>query len=58
MVMGGGRLQRPQLTKYQFKILKYQNILNRTNDSHKIQRKSDDSLHLLRRGRLKTHLKT
>ena len=45
--MGGGRLRRPPLIKYQFGIKKF-----------KIQQKLNDSLHLLSFGRLKTDLKT
>ena len=49
--MGGGRLRRPPPIKYQLYIQK--------NKKHaKTQPKSNDSLHLLRFGRLKTDLKT
>ena len=59
--MGGGRLRRPPLNKYQFYIKRVQKIqkYNKNQMTHtKIQPKSNDSLHLLRFGRLKTDLKT
>ena len=59
--MGGGRLRHPPLIKYQFYIKRIQKIqkYNKNQMTHtKIQQKSNDSLHLLRFGRLKTDLKT
>ena len=48
--MGGGRLRRTPLIKYKFYVKKIQKL--------KIQQKTNDSLHLLRFGRLKTDLKS
>ena len=59
--MDGGRLRHPPLINYQFYIKRIQKILkyNKNQMTHtKIQQKSNDSLHLLRFGRLKTDLKT
>ena len=61
MVMGGRRLRRPPLIKYQFYIKRIQKIqkYNKNQMTHtEIQQKSNDSLHLLRFGRLKTDLKS
>ena len=61
MVMGGGRLRRLPLIKYQFSSKEYKKMqkYNKNQMTHtKIQQKSNDSLHLLRFGRLKTDLKT
>ena len=55
--MGGGRLLRTPLIKYQFHIKEHR--YNKNQMTHtKIQQKSHDSLHLLRFGRLKTDLTT
>ena len=59
--MGGGRLRRPQLIKYKFYIKRIQEMqkYNTNQMTHtKTQQKPNDSLHLLRFGRLKTDLKT
>ena len=59
--MGGGRRRRPLLIKYPFYIKRTQKIqkYNKNQMTHtKIQQKSNDSLHLLRFGRLKNDLKT
>ena len=59
--MGGGRLRRPPLIKYQFymkRIQKIQKYIENQMTHTKIQQKSNDSLHLLRCGKLKSDLKT
>ena len=59
--MGGGRLRRPPLIKYKFyeqNTKKIQKYINNQMTHTKIQQKSNDSLHLLRFGRLKIDLKT